>query len=253
MGFSPSSSSSASTEDAGATVVIVLPGLGATTPLPGTVAATVTAAALVVAVDGGVDHALALGIPVHVAVGDFDSVSAAGLARVEAAGAEVQRHAEAKDQTDFELAIDTALAAGARRVLVVGGRGGRLDHALGNLLSLACPALEGVDVVARLDGSLVTVVRRRAELHGPPGSLLSLLPVGGPAVGVRTEGLRYPLHGEDLPAGSARGMSNVLLHQQAFVSLAGGVLLAIQPDEPGAIDARPDTEPAHPREPGAAP
>jgi thiamine pyrophosphokinase len=232
MGSSPSSSSTASSPEAAATALIVLPGLGTAETPDDEVIALVASGALVVAVDGGIDHAFALGLPVHVAVGDFDSVSAAGLAWVEASGAEVQRHPEAKDLTDFELAIETARASGAGRVLVVGGRGGRLDHALANLLSLAAPALAEVDVEARLDGSLVTVIRSAAELHGRPGSLLSLLPVGGPALGVRTEGLQYPLRTEDLPAGSARGMSNVLLGPTATVSLTDGVLLAIQPDEP---------------------
>jgi thiamine pyrophosphokinase len=208
----------------------VLPGLGSGAPVDPEVGAAVAAGALVVAVDGGVDHALALGLPVHRAVGDFDSVTRAGLARVEAAGASVERHPAAKDLTDLELALAAATAAGARRVVVVGGRGGRLDHALANLLALAAPALAGADVVAFLDGSRTTVVRTSATFRGRPGSLLSLLPVGGPAVGVRTERLRYPLHDEDLPAGSARGLSNVLLAATAEVSLRGGVLLAVQPD-----------------------
>jgi thiamine pyrophosphokinase len=228
-GPNPSDPTIASTAET-ATVVVVLPGLGSAAPVDPEVAAAIDAGATVVAVDGGVDHALALGLPVHRAVGDFDSVTGAGLARVEAAGASVERHPAAKDLTDLELALGAAMAAGARRIVVVGGRGGRLDHALANLLALAAPELAGADVLAFLDGSRTTVVRTSAVFHGRPGSLLSLLPVGGPAVGVRTERLQYPLHDEDLPPGSARGMSNVLLAPTAAVSLRGGVLLAIQPD-----------------------
>jgi thiamine pyrophosphokinase len=228
-GPSTSGPNAASTTET-ATVVVVLPGLGSAGPVDPEVAGAIDGGATVIAVDGGVDHALALGLPVHRAVGDFDSVTGAGLARVEAAGASVDRHPAAKDLTDLELALGAATAAGARRIVVVGGRGGRLDHALANLLALAAPAVAGVDLVALLDGSRVTVVRTTAVFRGRPGSLLSLLPVGGPAVGVRTERLEYPLHDEDLPPGSARGLSNVLLAPTAQVSLRGGVLLAIQPD-----------------------
>lgn len=228
-GPSTSGPNAASTTET-ATVVVVLPGLGSAGPVDPEVAGAIDGGATVIAVDGGVDHALALGLPVHRAVGDFDSVTGAGLARVEAAGASVERHPAAKDLTDLELALGAATAAGARRIVVVGGRGGRLDHALANVLALAAPALAGVDLVALLDGSRVTVVRTTAVFRGRPGSLLSLLPVGGPAVGVRTERLEYPLHDEDLPPGSARGLSNVLLAPTAQVSLRGGVLLAIQPD-----------------------
>jgi thiamine pyrophosphokinase len=66
-------------------------------------------------------------------------------------------------------------------------------------------------------------------LHGAPGDLVSLVPVHGPATGVTTEGLRYPLRGEDLVPGSTRGVSNVLLGTEAVVRLETGVLLAVQP------------------------
>jgi thiamine pyrophosphokinase len=53
--------------------------------------------------------------------------------------------------------------------------------------------------------------------------------VHGPALGVVTGGLLYPLAGEDLPPGTSRGVSNVLGADRATVSLTGGVLLAVQP------------------------
>ena len=71
------------------------------------------AGAFVIAADGGVDRALALGLHVDLAVGDFDSVTPAGLAAVRAAGARVERHPPTKDATDLELALDAALGARA--------------------------------------------------------------------------------------------------------------------------------------------
>ena len=63
-----------------------------------------------------------------------------------------------------------------------------------------------------------------------PGELLSLIPIGGPAEGVRTSGLRYPLDGEPLLAGSSRGVSNEVLATLAEVSLEAGSLLIVRPD-----------------------
>jgi thiamine pyrophosphokinase len=73
------------------------------------------------------------------------------------------------------------------------------------------------------------VIRTGAVLEGGPGDIVSLLPVGGPALGVETTGLRYPLRREVLHPGSTRGMSNELLGTEARVSLTGGVLLAVLP------------------------
>ena len=185
--------------------------------------------AFVIAADSGIDRAHDLGLDVDLAVGDFDSVSDAALEAVTASGAEVERHPTAKDATDLELALDAALQRSPDRVLVVGGHGGRLDHFLANAVLLAAPRYAGVEIVAQMGQALVTVVRSSAVLRGAPGDLVSLVPVHGGATGVTTDGLRYPLAGEDLGPGSTRGVSNELLATEANVRLTGGVLLAVQP------------------------
>jgi thiamine pyrophosphokinase len=185
--------------------------------------------ALVVAADGGLERALALGLDVDVVVGDFDSIPARALEHAERAGAHVIRHPRAKDATDLELALQEALAAGARRLVVVASGGGRLDHLVALLLQLGAPELAGVELDAHVGDALVHVVRSERALRGRPGELLTLLALGGPAVGVTTRGLEYPLRGETLEPGSTRGVSNLFTAQEARVSLTGGVLLAIRP------------------------
>jgi thiamine pyrophosphokinase len=185
---------------------------------------------LVFAADSGLDHAHALGIAVDVVVGDLDSVDPATLDAAVAAGAVVERHPAAKDATDLELALLAARDRGAREIVVVGGYGGRLDHFLANVLLLANPELADVRVRARTGAAEITVVRDRAELSGAPGALCSLLPVGGAADGVRTQGLRFPLDRETLFPGSTRGVSNEFVTSTATVTLERGVLLAVVPE-----------------------
>lgn len=183
----------------------------------------------VIAADRGAEHALAHGLRVELAVGDFDSISPAGLVALEQSGARVDRHPPAKDLTDLELALSAAVALGPRRILVIGGAGGRLDHLLGELLLLASEAYAAVEVDALLGRATVNVVRDDRSLAGRAGQLISLLAANGPAVGVRTEGLAYPLRGETLDPGSSRGISNVFESEVARVTLDAGVLLAVRP------------------------
>jgi thiamine pyrophosphokinase len=183
----------------------------------------------VVAADGGVDAALALGLEVTVAVGDFDSITAEGLERAERAGARVERHPEAKDATDLELALDAALALAPARIVVVGEGGGRLDHLLAGLLLLGHERYASVEVDALLGGARAHLVRGERALDGTPGEVVSLLPLHGPAVGVTTAGLAFPLRGETLEPGSTRGVSNVFAAAAAHVSLEHGVLAAVRP------------------------
>jgi thiamine pyrophosphokinase len=72
-------------------------------------------------------------------------------------------------------------------------------------------------------------VRGERVLEGRPGELLSLLPLHGPAEGVVTEGLSYPLRRETLAPGSGRGVSNAFAAPRARIALERGVLLAVRP------------------------
>jgi len=175
----------------------------------------------VIAADSGAE----LGFPIDLAVGDFDSISAETLARME----RVERHPEAKDASDLELALDAALRLEPERILVLGGAGGRLDHLLGGLLLLAADAYAGVEVDAQLGAAAVHVVRGERLLVGVPGELISLFAVHGWASGVVTEGLFYPLRGETLEPGSTRGLSNVFAEPEARIGIERGVLLAVRP------------------------
>jgi thiamine pyrophosphokinase len=184
----------------------------------------------VVAADSGVEHALALGRHVDLVIGDFDSADPTAVDAAVAGGAEVRRYPAEKDQSDLELALGAARERGARRVTVVGGSGGRLDHFLANALLLASPAYADIEIEALVGDARITVIHERARLSGAPGDLCSLLAVGGPARRVRTTGLRYPLDGEDLLPGSTRGLSNEFIEPVATVTLEHGAVLAVQPD-----------------------
>lgn len=189
----------------------------------------------VVAADGGARHASALGLAVDHWVGDGDSIEPARLGALRASGATIDRLPEAKDETDTEVALERAVAAGADAVVVLGGLGGaRVDHALANVELLAHPALQGRRAwlfdercarLSLLDASAGVTSRR---LEGRIGDVISLLPLGDVAAGVTTAGLRYPLAGEALFLGGTRGVSNVRVHPEATVTLEGGRLLLIE-------------------------
>lgn len=178
--------------------------------------------ATVIAADAGAE----LGFALDLAVGDFDSISAETLAAIE----HVERHRPDKDATDLELALAAALRLEPERILVLGSPGGRLDHLLGSLLLLAADAYAGAVVDAQLGASAVHVVRGARTLQGEPGELVSLFAMHGPAHGVVTEGLVYPLRGETLDPGSSRGASNAFSTGEARVSVESGVVLAVRPN-----------------------
>ena len=181
-----------------------------------------------VAADGGALHAEALGVPIQTVIGDMDSLSEADLARLEAGGAALRRYPPAKNETDLELALLYVVERGAGPVRVIGALGGRLDQTLANVLLLTRPELAGRDIrlVAGQQAAWLLTPGTH-PIAGTPGDTLSLIPLGGDALGVTTVGLHYPLRQETLAFGPARGVSNVFEVPQAQVSLDSGLLLAL--------------------------
>ncbi len=185
--------------------------------------------AVVIAADGGLEHARASGLAVAIAVGDFDSAAPETVAAAEAAGARIERHPADKDATDLELALDAATELRPRRVVVLAGVGDRLDHLLSLFLLLASPRYAAIELDAHIGSARAHVVRDERTLTGMNGELLSLFALHGPAEGVRTDGLTYPLAGETLQPGSSRGVSNVFVGGPATIGVDRGVLLAVRP------------------------
>ena len=191
----------------------------------------------VIAADAGWEKASTLGILPDLLVGDADSIPEELFTELAAAGVPIERSPVAKDESDAELALIAALRQGARHVTVLGALGGkRFDHAFANVGLLGLPELGEADVEL-LDGTTRVRLLRAPAVEGGPascrlageiGDLVSLLPLGVPAFGVTTEGLLYPLRGETLLPGPARGLSNVRIAADASVKLRQGSLLIIE-------------------------
>lgn len=202
--------------------------------------AAIGARDFVVAADGG---ALALErwrVLPHLVVGDMDSLGDAGVERFARQGIAVAKFSPDKDESDLELAVAQAIAAGATEILLLGALGGeRLDHEAANLLLLADPGYDGVVLEARRGSLRIRPLRGPGslELTGPVGATVTLLPVNADAEGVTTEGLRYALRDETLRFGRARGLSNEVASLPATVTLRKGSVLVFERPQGGGADA----------------
>jgi thiamine pyrophosphokinase len=184
---------------------------------------------LIITADGGTRHCIALGITPHVVIGDFDSLSNEDIQKLEKSGTQLVRYPSIKDETDLELALQYALSREVEEMIIYGGLGDRMDMSIANLLLMTLHEYKNVRI-RFLDGNQeITLVRggSKFNINGQPDDTVSLIPIGGSASGVTTKGLEYPLENGNLDSGSPRGVSNVMLTDQASVSVEYGMLLCI--------------------------
>ena len=102
----------------------------------------VHADAMLIVVDGALEITDSLGMMPDYIVGDFDTVDHKVLQRYPEQL--ILRHPPEKDQTDTELALETAISSGCDRILLFGATGSRIDHSLANIFLLQRMAAKNV-------------------------------------------------------------------------------------------------------------
>jgi len=178
---------------------------------------------LTIAADRGLEAFDAAGIAPDILLGDMDSVSEKTLAHMRGI-AEIDRLPCVKDDTDGVHALDVAIARGARHITLLGALGGRMDHALANLMLLVRAHRQGAKAQILDEYVRIERVDSVTLIHGARGDTASLLPLGR-VKGVTLQGFFYPLDHHDMDIDYPLGVSNVITADEAAVSVEEGDLL----------------------------
>lgn len=188
-----------------------------------------------VGVDGGCLKLLGQGLPLELAVGDFDSVSETDLNNIKSQAKQVVQSVPEKNDTDLELALKAVFEEDpTARVSVYGAFGGRLDHFLSNIFlptdpDLA-PYMEQIQLVDGQNRLLYRPTGCHEILPDPAMSYVGFMPVGGGHLEIT--GAKYPLHPENYFLKAMYG-SNEFLDQPIQVSLDRGYLVIVYSKDRG--------------------
>lgn len=198
---------------------------------------------IVIAADSGYNNAVRLGVKPGLLLGDLDSIDRGALDRNELEHIEKIIVPAIKDDTDTQLAVDTALTRGADEIFIVGGLGGRLDHTLSSVFLLEYIADRGARAVmtdgqnrARLMKSVGGTVKLRIpKTFGKEGGFkyLSLVSLTDESFGVGISGVFYPLDGVTIKRSYSFAVSNEIIADEAEISLTRGTLLVIESRDAG--------------------
>ena len=174
----------------------------------------------ILAADGGYRHCLAVGLQPDLLLGDFDSLDALPPEL------ESKKFPVEKDDTDTMLAIKLGLDLGHRVFHLYGGTGGRMDHTLANLQSLAYLAQEGARGYLYDEGYVFTAIKDdRLSLPPREEGIFSVFCLGPEAHGVSIRGAQYPLDCARLSPFFPLGVSNHFQGQPVEIEVEDGCLL----------------------------
>lgn len=154
-------------------------------------------------------------------IGDFDSIIRLPLPPPS------YIYPSEKDYTDGEIALRRAVNKGADEIAIYGGFGGRADQFMGNLHLLRLAHDLGARARMIALTQYVFYGEGRIELNDLLGLTVSIVPFGGDVHIIESSGLKYPLNELDLKYGSTRGISNVVVGEEAHIVALGGVLVFV--------------------------
>lgn len=175
----------------------------------------------IIAVDGGYNHCVKMGIQPDIIIGDFDSIDPALVPSVQSVP--TRRFPQEKNETDLELAIQATYTPQVKKITLYGALEQRTDHALANLhLIRRYPN----KVFIETERETVFVFDSMVEIPCIPGQTISFIQIGDPASGINSQGLKWELRNASFNK-YFFSLSNICLSSPIQVSIEHGDLLCV--------------------------
>ena len=187
----------------------------------------------IICADGGIRHALAMGLTPHILIGDLDSLPSTfqpfdnAQGKLSTFNGEVILFPKDKNETDLELAINHAVTLNPKQILIVAALGGRIDQTLANITLLSNLQLSTCDMRLSDGVEEIFFCKDQVEVRGRSGDIVSLIPWQGNVEGVVTENLKWKLKYETLYSDKTRGISNEMTSNLATIAIKKGLLLIV--------------------------
>lgn len=177
----------------------------------------------VICADGGLRYAKQAGIHPDLLIGDQDSFAEGFPEDIPALTCRPE-----KDDSDMMLAVKEGIARGYREFVLLGATGGRFDHTLANLQTIAYGLEQGAYITIADRYNLVSMLREGTVfLPRMDGCYLSVFSYTPSCERVTLSGVKYPLSGARLTNWFPLGLSNEILADRAQITVEKGTLVVV--------------------------
>lgn len=178
--------------------------------------------------DKGAEYIASMGIKPQMVVGDMDSLDESIRQNLLQKQVAFQSFPSEKDETDTELALIEAIKLQPKEIVIFAGTGDRLDHSLANIFLLAGYLWTKIPITLVNPLETLRIIDGPVKITGFPQQVVSLLSITPVVKGLTLKGFYYPLEKAELPFGTSKGISNVLLKREGIIELTEGNLLIVQ-------------------------
>ncbi len=178
----------------------------------------------IICADGGYANAASAGIKPDLIIGDFDSYGGELPSDIP-----IQRLPVEKDDTDTGRSVAFAIEQGFDDITIIGGIGGRFDHTIANVQTLAGACTCGINIRMVSLGNEITCVKNgTVTIPCRPGWKLGIFSLSNESVGVDLDDVYYSLKDASLTNLFPIGVSNEFLPgKDAKITVRSGMLLVV--------------------------
>ncbi len=182
---------------------------------------------VVVCADGGARHLVRMKMLPDLVIGDLDSIGEKERRAFLDGGVEFRKFPPRKNETDTELAVETAVDAGPDEIVLMGTFGTRMDHTLASTFLLKKILDAGIRGRMIDEHNTLHLIDETIDLTGKVGDIFSLVPITPEVTGITLQGAEYPLDNATIPLGSSLGISNRFSREGVTVTITSGLLMVI--------------------------
>lgn len=177
----------------------------------------------IVAADGGIDHARAMGLKVDFIVGDFDSAKSLDFDEP------IMRLPTEKDDTDTMQTLKEVANKGYKDITIVCATTGRLDHTLSNLFLLEKAEQMGIDCSIMDSQNIITLHSGGIKIfqNNKEFKYFSIIPMDRILTDVTIQGAKYNINNVDLKRDNIISVSNECVENQFIVQIGTGKAFVI--------------------------
>lgn len=185
----------------------------------------------IICADGGYKFAKQAGITPNLIIGDFDSFNDNPPQNIQ-----TLTYPTEKDDTDTMLCVKYAIEKEYEDICIVGGMGGRLDHTISNLQSMAWAIefwntnhIKNKKISMRdCQNHVMLIMNDSIKLYGYPKEKISLISYSEKCTNITTKNLKWELSNAELTNSFPLGISNEFSAYECDISVKEGKLLIIK-------------------------